>query len=49
LASAFTNSISMSYLHDLQGKVPTTIALHYFYIGQCLFNSVAMMFEENDL
>ena len=49
LASAFTNSISMSYLHDLQGKVSSTIALHYFYIGQCIFNSLAMMFEEQDL
>lgn len=45
LAAAFTNSFSMSYLHDLKGKVPTTIALHYFYIGQCLFNSLAMTFQ----
>jgi drug/metabolite transporter (DMT)-like permease len=39
----------MTYLHDLQGRVPGTIALQYFYIGQCLFNSVAMMFESVDL
>jgi drug/metabolite transporter (DMT)-like permease len=45
LAAAFTNSFSMSYLHDLKGKVSGTVALHYFYIGQCLFNSFLMMFE----
>jgi drug/metabolite transporter (DMT)-like permease len=38
----------MLYLHDLKGKIPTTIALQYFYIGQAVFNSVAMMFQEVD-
>ncbi len=45
LISAFTNAFSMLILHDLKGKVNTTIALQYFYIGQALFNSFAMTFQ----
>jgi drug/metabolite transporter (DMT)-like permease len=48
LAAAFTSSIAKTYLHDMQGKIPGTVVLQYFYIGQCFFNSVAMMFQEED-
>jgi drug/metabolite transporter (DMT)-like permease len=49
LGAAFTNSLSMTYLHDLLGIIPGTISLHYFYIGQCLFNSILIIFQEDDL
>lgn len=32
-------------LYELKGKVNTTIALQYIYIGQALFNSLAMTFQ----
>jgi drug/metabolite transporter (DMT)-like permease len=49
LGAAFTNSLSMTYLHDLLGKISGTISLQYFYIGQCLFNSILIIFKEDDL
>jgi hypothetical protein len=45
LVSAVANAFSMIVLYDLKGKVNTTIALQYFYIGQALFNSLAMTFQ----
>lgn len=45
LIAAFTNAFSMIILYDLKGKVNTTIAMHYFYIGQTLFNSLIMTFQ----
>ena len=45
LVAAITNALSMLVLYDLKGKINTTIALQYFYIGQALFNSLAMTFQ----
>lgn len=46
LGAAFANSFTFSYIHDLKGKVSSIVTLHYFYIGQCLFNNLFMMFQE---
>jgi hypothetical protein len=45
LIAAIANAFSMLYLHDLKGKISGTIALQYFYIGQCLFNSLTMTLQ----
>jgi hypothetical protein len=49
LIAAFTNSFSMIFLHQLKGKVNSTIALEYFYISQALVNSFVMNFQHFDI
>lgn len=39
----------MIFLHQLKGKVSSTIALEYFYISQALVNSFVLNFTHIDL